>query len=88
MAQSVTDYPAERASGCPFAPPPSIMALAAVQPLSRVRIWDGSTPWLITGYAEARELFADARVSVDDRKPGFPHWNRSEEHTSELQSHA
>jgi cytochrome P450 len=43
--------------------------------LFRVRIWDGSTPWLITGHAEARALFADSRISVDDRKPGFPHWN-------------
>ena len=51
------------------------MALAAERPLSRVRIWDGSTPWLITGYEECRELFSDARVSVDDRVPGFPHWN-------------
>jgi cytochrome P450 len=40
-----------------------------------VRIWDGSTPWLITGYKESRALFSDARVSVDDRRPGFPHWN-------------
>jgi cytochrome P450 len=40
-----------------------------------VRIWDGSTPWLITGYEEARALFSDSRVSVDDRRPGFPHWN-------------
>jgi len=65
----------ERTSRCPFAPPPEVMELAAVEPLSRVRIWDGSTPWLITGYEEARALFADSRVSVDDRKPGFPHWN-------------
>ena len=45
------------------------------RPLSRVRIWDGSTPWLITGYEQVRELFSDSRVSVDDRVPGFPHWN-------------
>ncbi|WP_276075884.1 cytochrome P450 [Mycobacterium szulgai] len=64
-----------RAAGCPFAPPPDVMALAAAKPLSRVRIWDGSTPWLITGYEECRELFSDSRVSVDDRTPGFPHWN-------------
>jgi cytochrome P450 len=51
------------------------MALAAAKPLSRVRIWDGSTPWLITGYDQVRELFSDSRVSVDDRTPGFPHWN-------------
>lgn len=71
----IPEYPMVRAAGCPFAPPPDVMALAEAKPLSRVRIWDGSTPWLITGYEECRELFADSRVSVDDRTPGFPHWN-------------
>lgn len=69
------EYPMARAAGCPFAPPPEVMELAQARPLSRVKIWDGSTPWLITGYEEARSLFSDSRVSVDDRRPGFPHWN-------------
>jgi cytochrome P450 len=69
------EYPMARAGGCPFAPPPEVMALSEVKPLSKVRIWDGSTPWLITGYEEVRTLFSDSRVSVDDRRPGFPHWN-------------
>lgn len=69
------DYPMERSGRCPFAPPPEVMELAAAAPMSRVRIWNGETPWLITGYEEARALFADSRVSVDDRKSGFPHWN-------------
>ena len=71
----VPEYPMGRAGGCPFAPPPEVMELGAVRPLSRVKIWDGSTPWLITGYDEVRALFSDSRVSVDDRRPGFPHWN-------------
>ena len=72
---AIPEYPMDRRAGCPFAPPPDVMALAEQRPLSRVRIWDGSTPWLITGYEECRELFSDSRVSVDDRTPGFPHWN-------------
>src|ERR1700735_3937552 len=64
-----------RDAGCPFAPPPEVMELAEQRPLSRVKIWDGSTPWLITGYDAVRTLFSDSRVSVDDRRPGFPHWN-------------
>jgi cytochrome P450 len=71
----VPEYPMGRAAGCPFAPPPEVMALSEKRPLSRVRIWDGSTPWLITGYDEVRTLFSDSRVSVDDRRSGFPHWN-------------
>jgi cytochrome P450 len=74
-APEIPEYPMARNAGCPFAPPPDVMALAESKPLSRVRIWDGSTPWLITGYEECRELFSDSRVSVDDRTSGFPHWN-------------
>src|ERR1700756_881255 len=75
VAAEVPDYPMARAAGCPLAPPPEGLALNAVKPLSRVRIWDGSTPWLITGYEAVRALFTDSRASVDDRKPGYPHWN-------------
>ncbi len=74
-APEVPEYPMAREARSPFAPPPDVMALAAAKPLSRVRIWDGSTPWLVTGYEQVRELFSDSRVSVDDRLPGFPHWN-------------
>ncbi|MEC4762950.1 cytochrome P450 [Mycobacterium sherrisii] len=76
-SSEIPDYPMARNERCPFAPPPAVMALAEERPLSRVRIWDGSTPWLITGYEQVRELFSDSRVSVDDRVPGFPHWNEA-----------
>ncbi len=72
---AIPEYPISRDARCPFAPPPEVLALGKTKPASRVRIWDGSTPWLITGYDEARALFSDSRVSVDDRKDGFPHWN-------------
>lgn len=74
-AVAALQYPLERSAACPFDPPEELMDMAAVASLSRVRIWNGSTPWVITGYDEARALFADPRVSVDDRKSGFPHWN-------------
>jgi cytochrome P450 len=72
---AVPDFPMPRAAGCPFAPPPVALERGATKQLFRVRIWDGSTPWLITGYEAIRSLFADGRASVDDRKPGYPHWN-------------
>lgn len=74
-APDIPDFPMSRAPGCPFAPPPKALELNAAKQLSRVRIWDGSTPWLVTGYEAIRTLFADGRASVDDRKPGYPHWN-------------
>lgn len=75
VSADIPEYPMEREARCPFAPPRQMLEMGEVKPLSRVRIWNGSTPWLITGYEVARELFADARVSVDDRIEGFPHWN-------------
>jgi cytochrome P450 len=74
-AADIPEYPMPRSPRCPFAPPPQVLALNSQKPLSRVRIWDGSEPWLVTGYEEVRTLFSDPRVSVDDRRPGFPHWN-------------
>ena len=75
VSADIPEYPMDRSARCPFAPPPKVLEMAAAKPLSRVRIWDGSTPWLITGHEVARALFADSRVSVDDRREGFPHWN-------------
>ncbi|OMC04285.1 cytochrome [Mycolicibacterium fortuitum] len=69
----IPEYPMERAAACPFAPPPQM--LGHPKGLFRVKIWNGDTPWLITGHEEARTLFADSRISVDDRIAGFPHWN-------------
>jgi cytochrome P450 len=69
------EYPMERSPRCPFAPPQQMLEMNDAKPLTRVRIWNGSTPWLITGHEVARALFSDSRVSVDDRIDGFPHWN-------------
>jgi cytochrome P450 len=75
VSADVPEYPMERAARCPFSPPQEMLEMGQVKPLSRVRIWNGTTPWLITGHEVARALFADSRVSVDDRIEGFPHWN-------------
>ncbi len=66
------DYPASRAPGCPFDPPAPVRELQAQGPLVRVRLWDGSTPWLVTRYADQRALLGDPRVSADPDTPGYP----------------
>jgi cytochrome P450 len=66
------NYPLSRAAGCPFDPPPGLTALQAGQPIARVRLWDGSMPWLITRHADQRALLADPRVSSDCQRPGYP----------------
>jgi cytochrome P450 len=69
-AATIPEYPMARADGCPFDPPPTLRTLP---PVSRIRLWDGSTPWLITRHADVRALLADPRVSADARREGYPH---------------
>ncbi|WP_052517655.1 cytochrome P450 [Archangium violaceum] len=45
--------------------------------MTRVRVWDGSTPWLITRYDDACQALGDPRLSLDFRLPGFPHTSPS-----------
>jgi cytochrome P450 len=61
-----------RAARCPFDPPPTLKAQQEEAPLTKVRLWDGSTPWLVTRYAEQRALLGDPRVSADITRPGYP----------------
>jgi cytochrome P450 len=65
-------YPMERAATCPFNPPPELQALQAETPITRVRLADGTTPWLVTGYADQKAVLADPRVSSDATRPGYP----------------
>jgi len=67
---TIPDYPQPRAAQCPFDPPPESRGMPAV---SRVRIWDGSTPWLISGYEEQRAVLSDQRFSSDTRIEGYPY---------------
>ena len=72
-AAGTPEYPMPRAARCPLDPAPGLRELQAEAPLTRVRLWDGSTPWLVTRYAEQRALLADPRISADGEHPGFPH---------------
>ncbi|AQZ67204.1 putative cytochrome P450 hydroxylase [[Actinomadura] parvosata subsp. kistnae] len=66
-------FPMRRAEKCPFDPPPQLRDLQRDAPLVRVRLWNGSTPWLVTRHAEQRALLSDPRLSADLRRPGYPH---------------
>jgi cytochrome P450 len=71
----VPDYPFQRDLRCPLAPAPKAREVRESAPLGRVRIWNGSTPWLITRHADQRALLTDERVSDNDLIPGFPYVN-------------
>ncbi|ELP65201.1 cytochrome P450 [Streptomyces turgidiscabies] len=74
--EQVYFYQDDRDAKCPFAPPPGLRALHDKSPISRARIWDGSTPWLVTGHAAQRAILSDPRVSSNDKQAGFPYPNR------------
>lgn len=56
----------------PFDPPPDLTAQQGEGRLVKVRLWDGSTPWLVTRYEDQRALLLDPRVSADITRPGYP----------------
>ncbi|MFF1677093.1 cytochrome P450 [Streptomyces sp. NPDC058256] len=76
-AEALPEFPFPRDSACPFAPPPELRRLHAEKPVSRVRLFDGSTHWLVTRYDDQRALYADQRLSVDVTRPGFPYLNEA-----------
>ena len=73
LAAEPPEYPMARASGCPFDPPPALRDLQRQAPIRRVRIWDGTSPWLVTGFEDQRSLLADPRMSADCTNHGFPY---------------
>ncbi|MDQ1034671.1 pentalenic acid synthase [Streptomyces sp. V3I8] len=65
------EYPMRRS--CPYHPPTEYAELAGQGPLAEVRLFDGSTAWLVTRHREARAMFADAAMfSSDHDNPAFP----------------
>ena len=74
MVGTIPEFPTARSRECPFAPPAELLAH---QPVGRARLWDGSTPWLVTSHALQRLILTDPRVSSDEKQPGFPHPSRS-----------
>lgn len=70
---TIPDFPPPRARGCPVDPPPDFAeAQRSGKPLDRVKIWDGSEPWLVTKYEDYKTVTSDQRFSADKSKPGFP----------------
>ncbi|MGR4884985.1 cytochrome P450 [Streptomyces sp. LARHCF249] len=55
------EFPTERT--CPFSPPPKLTELRDEHPVSRLAYPDGTTGWLVTGYAAARAVLNDPRFS-------------------------
>ena len=63
------EYPLARE--CPHRPGLGTASLREPGPMTKVRLYDGRTAWLVTGAEEARSLLADQRTSVRPH-PNFP----------------
>jgi len=74
VAEQAPEWSPERSKDDHIAPPPHYVEIQrSSEPMRRVRIWDGSEPWLVTKYEEYRQVAADdKRFSADKARPGFP----------------
>ena len=75
-------YPMPRSGACPFAPHATLRKMAASGAPAKVRIWDDSTPWIVTGHADQRALLLDARMSNNEKAAGYPHMTRGRSETA------
>ncbi|MGF6956065.1 cytochrome P450 [Paraburkholderia youngii] len=65
------DFPFQRPGG-PLSPPLEYARLREEQPLSKVRLWDGSTAWIATRWEDVRAILGNPHFSVDPFLPGYP----------------
>lgn len=72
------EFPADKvfnreSSPDPVDPPPFYDQLRLNEPVLKVRLWDGSTAWLITRYQDLRSILSmNDSLSNDMRKEDFP----------------
>lgn len=63
-------YPFERTS--PLLPPPELAEVRNSEPISTVKLWDGSTAWLALRYDDIRAILVNPAVSSDTLRSNFP----------------
>jgi len=71
QGQTELSYPMTRSA--PFNPPDDYADLREREPFARVRLWDGTHPYLLTKYADIRAVLSNPRFSCEPNREGFPH---------------
>jgi cytochrome P450 len=67
----VASFPMRR-TGSPLDPPVEYARFRAVGPLTRVRMWDGRTAWIVTRREEVLQVLASPDMSADPTREGYP----------------
>lgn len=65
-------FPLKRSAESPLDPPPAYQELRQTQPVCPVTMASGQPAWLITRYADVKQMLGDPRSSSDRSKPGYP----------------
>jgi len=69
----VPAYPIPRPSQCPYRPAAEHVELREPGPMTKVRLYNGRTAWLVTGAAQARAVLSDyRRVSIRPYHGNYP----------------
>ncbi|CAI7592342.1 unnamed protein product [Penicillium manginii] len=53
-------------------PPSEFFELRSTCPISRVKLWDKSEPWLVVKHEDICNVLSDTRLSKERQRPGFP----------------
>lgn len=60
--------------------PPLLLELQQIEPVARVRLFDGGEAWLVTRFEDSRVLLKSDAFSADPGKPGYPRVHRTHSH--------
>jgi cytochrome P450 len=82
---TIPAYPMKRDMLRPLDPPPEEMRVLSECPITKARIWDGTTPWIITRYHDVRSILSHPMVSADALNPGYPRHSEGDHVTRQLE---
>lgn len=78
ITEDLPEFPTPRRSDRPLVPPPELLALhESGAKITRSKLWDGSSPWLVTGHTLQRQVLSNPGVSTNSVHPGYPYLTES-----------